>query len=601
MSKPYCLIGIDFGTTHCTLAFHKIGEGVSEIQQFAIPQLMSPATLCEQHLLPSFLFFPPKEELDNHAASLVWDKSRQYCVGKFAQERGGELPLQLVASSKSWLCHSGINRRDPLLPLHWESAESKVSPLQASSYILQHLREAWEYIFPERSFAEQEIYITVPASFDPAARQLVLEAAQLAKYPEVILLEEPQAAFYAWLQSAGDEWRKGLQVGDRLLVIDIGGGTTDFSLISIGEKNGDLELNRLAVGAHLLLGGDNIDLTLAHLAKSKLEEMGHEIDEWQMQGVVQACRRAKENLLGENPADSFDITVMGRGSRLIGGSLSVTLAKEEVLTMVLEGFFPFVEASEQSKIEQRSGMQQIGLPFAQDPRITAHLAKFLSQEGEGSGGSTEQFIVPKAVLFNGGSTKSEKIRQRLIEQLNLWAENFHLQKVRELPHADYDYAVSRGAVFYGLARQGKAIRIRSGTSRSYYIGVEEAIPAVPGMAIPLKAVCVVPYGMEEGSELTLSQQKFALVLGERATFRFFSRSTERLPDGALPEIGTIVKRWRQELTELNPLEVLLDKSDSDGKTIQVQLHSKVTELGVFELWCVAEDGRKWKLEFDIRL
>lgn len=594
------LIGIDFGTTNCTMAYALAGEEKPEIVQLLVPQLIAAGLQAAEPVLPSCIYFPLAEESSSKVAALDWAKDRGYCVGRFAQERGAELPLQLITSAKSWLCHEGIDRRLPLLPLGLDSSHSKISPLQACSDILLHLREAWDQAMPKAPFSKQSIHITVPASFDPSARQLILEAAASAKYPEVILLEEPQAAFYAWLYRSKENWRKELTVGDYFLVVDIGGGTTDFSLISLNDENGNLQFNRTAVGAHLLLGGDNIDLSLAYLAKAKFEESGHDIDEWQMHAIVQAARQVKEKLLGLDPPEKCDLTIMGRGSRLIGGSLKIELQRDEVLNLLLDGFLPLVSTTEQSKPEPRSGIQQVGLPYVKDPRITCQLAKFLSQSGEGASVATDRFIVPKAILFNGGTTKSSAIRERLLAQLNLWAKELGRPEVHELPNADYDFAVSRGAVYYGMARTGKAIRVRGGTGRSYYVGVEDAAPAVPGVPTPLKAICVVPFGMEEGTEQTLDSQQFALVLGEQASFRFFSRSTEKLEDGSVPKIGTVVKKWKHELTELHTLDTLLDKGPEDGKTIQVHLTSKVTELGVLELWCVANDGRKWKLEFDIR-
>lgn len=594
------MIGIDFGTTNCTLAYVSKDQQHVDIQQFNIPQLIGPGNQGAETVLPSFVYFPLAEELTQKVASLEWAPERLYALGRFAQERGAELPLQLITSPKSWLCHDGIDRRAPLLPLGSELDKHKVSPLQACKDILLHLRESWEYSISDAPFQKQEIYITVPASFDPSARQLILEAAQLANYPEVILLEEPLAAFYAWLHLTAEDWRKGLTVGDHLLVIDIGGGTTDFSLISIDEENGNLQLNRTAVGAHLLLGGDNLDLSLAHYAKSKFEEQGHEIDEWQMQSIIHAARHAKEKLLGDKPLKSCDITIVGRGSRLIANTLKIELTREEVLSFILDGFFPIVDPSEQSKVEKHLGIKQIGLPYAQDPRVTCQLARFLSQMGEGTGGNTDRFIIPKAVLFNGGTTKAYAIRQRLLDQLNLWAKAFDQPEVKELLNADYDFGVSRGAVYYGMARAGKAIRIKSGISRSYFIGVEDAAPAVPGIETPMRAICVAPFGMEEGSEETLEGQQFALVLGEQASFRFFSHSTEKFEDGTQPIMGTVVKKWKQLLTELHSIDARLDKALEDSKTVQVKLKSKVTELGVLELWCVANDDRKWKLEYDIR-
>lgn len=591
------IIGIDLGTTNCTMAYAKM-EG--EITQFLIPQIIAAGNQSDDASLPSFVYFPLPEELSTKIAGIEWDTDRNHCVGIFARERGAELPARMIASAKSWLCHSGIDRRSAILPILAEDDAQKMSPMEACASLLKHLKEAWNSKMPKASFNKQKILITVPASFDPSARQLVQEAAELAGYPDILLLEEPQAAFYAWLHAHEDEWRKMLKVGDNVLVVDIGGGTTDFSLITVEDANGDLGLKRLSVGSHLLLGGDNIDLGLAYLAKNKMEEQGHTIDDWQLQALVHACRQAKEKLLSDEAPKSVDVTVMGRGSKLIGGTIKTKITQSEAQEFIVNGFMPVIDPTERSLLEKRSGIQQIGLPYAQDARITAQLAKFLSMTGEVDTDAMDNFVIPSVVLFNGGTMKSAALRKRLLDVLNNWSEKLGKSPVKELPGSDYDFAVSRGATYYGLAREGKGIRIKSGTSRSYYIGVEDARPAIPGMEAPLKAYCVVPYGMEEGSELELPKQEFALVLGETATFRFFSHATPNLSDGTEPVMGTVVRQWKQELTELHPIESYLEKNELDGKTVKVRLKSRVTELGVLELWCVGDDDRQWKLEFDIR-
>ena len=382
--------------------------------------------------------------------------------------------------------------------------------------------------------------------------------------------------------------------------MDIGGGTTDFSLISVINQEGDLGLNRVAVGSHLLLGGDNIDLALAYLAKSKLEEQGHTIEDWHIQALTHSCRQAKEQLFSEKPPKQADITIMGRGRKLIGNSLKTSISLKEAQELILEGFFPLVQPEERSSMEKRSGLQQVGLPFAQDPRITCQLSKFLSMTGENESATMDHFVLPSAVLFNGGTMKANAFRQRIIDQLNQWAKKMKKDPVKVLEDCDLDFAVSRGAAYYGISSSGQAVRIKSGSSRSFFVGVEEAAPAVPGISPPLKAVCVVPFGMEEGSEQELPQQNFSLVVGELATFRFFSHATKSLSNGTEPVIGTVVKNWKQELTELHPIEASLDKNEGDGKVIHVKLKSRMTELGVLELWCVAADGRQWKLEFETR-
>lgn len=599
MSSPVYIIGIDLGTTNCTMSYAPIkieSRQVPDIQSFSIPQFINAQTEGLSLTLPSFIYFPLEEEL----SSLKSNSERSFIVGTHARNRGAEIPSRAISSAKSWLCHQGIDRREKILPQDSDDVSHKMSPLEACAELLRHMRQAWDQIMVDTPFTSQQILVTVPASFDPSARQLVQEAAEQAGYPDIVLLEEPQAAFYAWLNGCGEEWRKHLKVGDSVLVIDIGGGTTDFSLISVEEESGNLSLRRQAVGAHLLLGGDNIDWALAHLASQKLEAQGHLIDSWQLQSLVYQCRQAKEKLLSHEAPSQVDVTILGRGSRLIGNTLKTEITSKEIEQVLMEGFLPLVGPEERSPLEKRSGIQQVGLPYVQDPRITSQLAKFLSMTGETDTAQMDQFVVPTAVLFNGGTMKADLLRKRIMLQLNQWAEALNKSPVKELMGADYDYAVSCGAVTYGLARLGHAIRIRSGTSRSYFVGVEEAVPAVPGMSPPLRAVCIVPFGMEEGEERELPSQEFALVVGEPASFRFFSHAVPTLKDGVEPVPGTVIRNWKQELTELNPIEAMLDKMESDGKTIRVKLKAKVTELGFLELWCVAPDDRKWKLEFNIR-
>lgn len=597
------MIGIDFGTTNSTLAYIRLNEEKPLIEQFLIPQLAAPHTLVEEPILPSFLYFPSEEELAKQAFALPWDSRKNYCIGIYARERGAEAPNRLVHSAKSWLCHQGIDRRAKLLPLTSvpEQSVPKISPLEACSAILSHLKESWDHkMGAEAPFIQQEIFVTVPASFDPGARQLVQEAAKLAGYPEIILLEEPLAAFYAWLYTHQTEWRKQLKVGEIILIVDVGGGTTDFSTIHVKDQQGELVLERQAVGSHLLLGGDNLDLALAYQVKDKWEEKGQSLDDWQMNGLIHACRREKEKLFSESASKTFEVAVIGRGSKLIGGTVKGKLPKEEVLGALQEGFFPHVRASVQSVSEQQIGLRQAGLPYAADARITCQLAKFLSMTGEGVTGDLNQFVIPAAVLFNGGSMKGGVFREGLVKQLDSWAAEFNKNAVKELPSADYDFAVSRGAAYYALARKGEALRVKAGTSRSYFIGVEDAAPAVPGRPPRIRALCVVPFGMEEGSEQLVEGQEFSLVLGEKATFRFFSHASQRLSEGVEPKAGTMISAWQKELSELHPIEAMMDKGELDGKIVNVRLRSHLTELGVLELWCEAADGRRWKLEFDVR-
>lgn len=604
MSKKY-IIGVDLGTTNCTASYIQdsgsekfFEEKDQEIVQFAIPQITEPGEQRGELSLPSFLYFPLEEELSKKNMSISWDCERSFCVGLCARSRGAEIPERLVASIKSWLCHDGIDRRKKQFP---EGAEvDKLSPVEITSEYLKHIREAWEESHSDAPFSEQTVLITVPASFNPDARQLVQEAAEMASYPKVILLEEPQAAFYAWLNKYRDNWRKTLSLGDRILVIDIGGGTTDFSLIGVGEKEGSLVLERLSVGSHLLLGGDNMDLSLAYVVKGKLEEEGHEVDEWQLRQLVYACREAKESLLSDESLEVAKVTIQGRGSSLMGSILTSELSQGEVEKFIVDAFFPLLLFDEKPKVERRSGIRQMGLSYAQDPRVSCHLAQFLSAVGNTQGAEKEGAVMPTAVLFNGGVMKAKALQERLLKLLNNWGKELQCDEIKVLEGADYDFSVGKGAAYYGLARLGKGVRIKSGTSHSYYIGVEDSIPAVPGFELPMKAYCVVPFGMEEGSEVELEGKEFTLILGESVTFRFFSRKVSCKWEKEESELGLVVKNWKSELQELHPIETVLEQGNADGKTVRVKLKAKVTELGVLELWCVADEGREWKLEFDLR-
>jgi len=562
------IIGIDLGTTNCTMAY-ALKEG-GDVQQFLIPQITSLSGSEELPSLPSCLYFPLEEEQKVLGVD--------FCVGTFAKKRGEEIVDRMVASSKSWLSQSSIDRRAPLLSI------AKISPLEATKRILAHLKDAWDKKM-EVSFADQKVLLTIPASFDPSARELVLEAAREAGYPELTLLEEPQAAFYAWLGNAKENWRDLLKVGDEVLVVDIGGGTTDFSLIRVTEEEGNLVLRRIQVGPHLLLGGDNIDFAIAYLAKDKLESMGHTIDSFQLTALKHASQRAKEELLSENSKkNTVDISIMGRGSKLIGGSLKVKIEKEEVLNLILDGFCPKLKAHEKALPDRRAGLQEVGLPFVSDPRITAQLASFLS-------------VNPTHVLFNGGAMKAMPMQERIMETLASWDDG---KKPMLLPGYDLDFAVSLGAVHYGFASQGNGIRIKSGLSRSYFIGVEEPMPAVPGRKPPVKALCIAPHGMEEGSAWRIPNEQFQLPLGELASFRFFSKDSKTLSDGTVPETGTWVKRPESELTELHPIETILSRSAPEEQFVLVGLRASYNEVGVLEVSCEAEDKRSWKLEFDLR-
>jgi hypothetical protein len=472
---------------------------------------------------------------------------------------------------------------------------------------LAHLRQAWDHEHPDALFNQQDVTVTIPASFDPAARELTAEAARAAGYDSLTLLEEPQSALYNWIQASQGRWRKEVKPGDIILVIDVGGGTSDFSLIAVVEREGNLELHRVAVGDHILLGGDNMDLTLAHVLARKVAANGTQLDPWQMRALTYACRTAKENLLSDSDVQTMPIVVPSRGSKLIGGSIRTELTREEVTAVILEGFFPQVDVSARPASRTRAALTQLGLPFAQDAAITRHLAGFLGRQVaaladlEGFAGRADpgaSFLHPTAVLFNGGVFKSGILAERTLTTVNAWLAAENAQPARLLTGADLDLAVARGAAYYGYVRRGQGVRIRGGTARAFYVAVESAMPAIPGMEPPVQALCVAPFGMEEGTEAELQAQEFGLVVGEPVHFRFFGSSTRRQD-----QIGTMLDYWQpDELQELDEIQATLPtEGRQPGEVVQVRLHAKTTEAGTLELSAVARSGdERWKVEFDVR-
>ncbi len=607
MASKY-IVGIDLGTTNSVLSYidQTISEDQQQVELQAVPQLVNPGEVAEPLSLPSFLYVPGELDFPEGSLALPWESAPEYVIGELARKRGSESPTRLVASAKSWLSHAAVNRSAPILP--WGAPEDipKVSPVEASARYLEYLRHAWNHRLaseqPELALEAQEILLTVPASFDEAARELTLQAAQQAGLQQVTLLEEPQAAFYAWLENQGDLWRNHVKVGDLILVCDVGGGTTDFSLITVAEDEGDLVLERAAVGDHILLGGDNMDLALARLLQQRLEEEGHRVDSWQLYSLWHQCRLAKEKLFASPRTQKQPITLLGAGTRLVGGTIQTTLIRDDLNQVVVDGFFPNVSSDEMPMRQRRIGLQELGLPYAADAAITKHLARFLTLQSQDD---TDDDLIrrgksglacPTHVLFNGGVMQATLTRDRVIAVLNNWLQTEGFDPIHALDAVSYDQAVARGATYYGQARQGKGVRIRSGAPRTYYIGIESSMPAIPGMPAPLKALCVVPFGMEEGTECQLPEQEFGLVVGETAEFRFLS-STVRKQD----PIGTMIENWGDEIEELNPLEVTLELEGQEDTVLPVRLESHVTELGTLELWCVSRDGeQRWKLEFNIR-
>jgi hypothetical protein len=596
-SGRYC-IGIDLGTTNCALAFTETSED-GAVAIVPIPQLTSANEVAAEPLLPSFLYIPGERDFPPGSTALPWDPAPHYVTGKLAQRRGAEISSRLVSSAKSWLSYSSVDRTAAMLP--WKSAEgvTRISPVDASAEYLKHLRAAWNEAHADAPFDEQEILVTVPASFDAIARELTGKAAEAAGYRNLTMIEEPQAAFYSWLERHPD-WRQRVNKGDLVLVVDIGGGTTDFTLIAVTEKAGDLQLERVAVGEHILLGGDNIDLALAHTVAGDLAAKGQKIDGFQLQALWNNCRLAKEKLLDPaSNADEAPVTILGKGSKLIGGTIKAKLRREQV-EQVLEGFFPAVPSTELPQINRRAALQEMGLPYAHDPAITRHLARFLRQQAAAAEHDSVRrgasgLACPTHILFNGGVMHAQFVRTRLLDILNSWLADEGFKPVQSLSGEDLMHAVARGAAYYGRARQGKGVRIRGGIPRSYYVGIESAMPAVPGMAAPLKALAVAQFGMEEGTSIAIPDREFGLIVDQPAEFRFFcSAARKNDPPGAL------VEDFGDDLEELSPVEVKLTSDQQTAGPVPVSFETVITETGVLQLWCVARDGRRWKLEFNVR-
>jgi hypothetical protein len=601
-------VGIDLGTTHCVLSYaiaHDDEEAEFSQQVMAIPQLTSLGMVEDKQQLPSFLYQAHEAEIADGSTALPWTKKPDYLVGEVARNLGSKTPIRLVSSAKSWLCHAGVDCKAPILPADAPEEIERVSPFQATTAYLQHIRDAWQHQHPNAPLSEQDLVITVPASFDPAARELTVEAARAVGLHQAILLEEPQAAVYSWIEKSHGEWRKQAKCGDIILVIDVGGGTTDLSLIAVTEQNGNLELTRVAVGDHILLGGDNMDLALAYTVKAKLEKDGKRLEPWQIQALTHSCRDAKEKIFTQDDVDNIPLVVANRGSSLIGGTLRTELTREEVNRVLVEGFLPKVSASDRPVSRTRAGLRTAGLPYAQDASITRHLAAFLAKQQQATDDLKDinlpdhaTFLHPTAVLFNGGVLKADALAKRLMEVLNSWLHAEQAPEARLLAGADLDLAVARGAAYYSFVRLGKGVRIKGGTAAAYYVGIESAMPAVPGLPPEIEALCIAPFGMEEGTQKELPDDEFGLVIGEPVRFRFFASNTRR--DDV---VGTRLDYWTEdELAELDEIEIILAEDNRRaGEVVPVHLRAAVTEVGTLELHAVSQkDGGQWKIEFDVR-
>lgn len=602
------LVGIDLGTSNCAMACVESERGAqAPVLDFKIPQLVRPGEVASLDLLPSCIYLPGAHEMLGNTTGTSWADEASGIVGECARWQGTRVPGRLVVSSKSWLCHSGVDRSAAILPWGAVGDVPRLSPVAAAARLLKHLALAWNGEHPEAPLATQEVVITVPASFDEVARALTVEAARTAGFEKFSLLEEPQAAFYDFTARHRQDLADILEGIRLILVVDVGGGTSDFTLVQTALTEGGPVLRRIAVGEHLMLGGDNMDAALSRVLEERMLGSGRRLSMTQWTQLTQAARAAKEHLLGskqkhrrgqkrsstDQPAESYNISVASEGSRLIGGVLSGRLEREEAERVVLEGFVPACGPDAILQHGNRAALQEVGLPYAQDPAITKHLAAFLRTHGSaghialGQPGETQGLPRPDAILLNGGVFNSPIIAKRLIEVVSVWWPES--EPVRVLEHSSLDLAVARGAAFYGLVRHGLGRRIGGGAAHALFVGLEKA-----GNEQPL-ALCVIPRGQEEGQSVDLGERSFQLSLGRPVRFPLYSTAADRLEKS-----GDVVP-LSDDFHVLPPIHTLLKGAGGKGGTVPVHLRAMLTEIGTLELWCVSNTStERWRLEFELR-
>ena len=597
------LIGIDLGTTNSAVAYvdteETLRSDVPSVRLFSIPQLVAPEEIDKRPTLPSFLYFPTQDELAAGGLALPWDEHPDTVVGLLAREQGALVLGRLVASAKSWLCHAAVDRTAEILPWGVETGEAACSPVEASTRYLAHLRNAWNHSMAQGAsgagdwrFELQEIVLTVPASFDEEARELTVQAARDSGIVNLTLLEEPLASCYAWIAAHGQSLRQELRDGTLILVCDVGGGTTDFSLIRVHLASDDLQFDRIAIGEHLLLGGDNVDLALAHLTEEKL---GHPKLNLRQRGALrrQACA-AKERLLGEPGIERLPIGVLGSGSSVVGGALGTELTRSEVERTLLEGFLPLTGRDDLPLRSTRAGLRELGLPYAEDPAITRHLAAFLSKSGETDAPGKSPASRPDAILFNGGFFTPAIARERVVEAIAGWFPGEGgAWRPSVLRNDEPAAAVAMGAAYYGHVRRAGGLRIRAGTGRAYYVGVQ-----VPGEEAGLKihAVCVMPRGSQEGTTLALTQQEFAVLTNQPVSFTLYSSTVGQ------DVHGHVVTLDEKQVHRHAPLVTVL-RYGKPSRHVELAVHLNVifTEVGTLELWCESRKSQhRWRLQFHLR-
>lgn len=589
--KSKFIIGIDLGTTNSAVAYIKRHEEAEfpTIELYEIPQLIAPGEGAPLRTLPSFLYIAGEYDISAESLWLPWDETIRYGVGTFAREQGALVPGRLVSSAKSWLCYPEVDRRAKILPWGSDLGSDARSPVETSAIYLKHIRDGWNYEHGETEdsrFENQEIVLTVPASFDEEARELTVEAAQEAGFTNLTLLEEPLAAFYSWVVTHHESFEKYVADKETILVCDVGGGTSDFSLIKVSRSNDEVKFERTAVGEHLLLGGDNVDYALTYQVQNQIT---NKLSLQQRASLLRQCCSAKEKLLSDDSQQEINIAIAGSGSSLVGGLVQTTLTRSQVLNLILEGFLPITELADLAKHEKRSGLREIGLPYESDPAITRHLAEFLTRAG-----AQEGVVRPDAILFNGGFFKPSILRVRVAEALMNWFDDGQGWLPKMLSNDALDTAVAIGAAYYGFVRRQGGIRVGSGSARAYYIGINLDTPTHEDQTT---VVCVLPRGTEEGTKLVLDSRRFELQANRPVSFTLWS-STSRQGD----KLGDVITTKVQDLHPHSPLvTVIRFGKRSTDINIPVKVVTEFTEVGTLEIWCQSQvSEHRWRLQFQLR-
>ncbi|MFH0287091.1 Hsp70 family protein [Vibrio owensii] len=608
MASPRFLVGIDLGTTNTVVAYCEITDNLeqSEVSLFDIDQLIGPGEVVRKPLLPSFRYHPAVGQISPSDLTLPWENEpvsgdiSNAVVGEWARELGAKVEGRQVSSAKSWLSHQAVDRSSDILP--WAGAQDvdKVSPVIASASYLNHIRQAWNYRHPSNKLEDQDVVVTVPASFDETARKLTLEAAELAGLKKIVLLEEPQAVCYDWYarhqQTAADE----LKELPLILVCDVGGGTTDLSLIEASFSSQDeLALDRIGVGEHLMLGGDNLDLALAHLAESRFNQ-SKKLTAASLTKLIQQTRKAKENLLSASAPEEVKITMLGSGSKLLGGTKSIGLSKQEVHQIALDGFFPLSDFSVVPD-KRRSAVVEFGLPYVADPAVSKHVAEFLTQHQQVARAALgieddKQNAIPVGLLLNGGVFNSELVTERVTTLLSDWRG----APVTVLDNPHPDWSVALGAVAFGKARRGAQLKIGGGAARSYFLHLQEKNKMG-------KALCLLAKGTEEGHEIRLSGRRFSLTLGEPVRFNLLTSTHDTLTNNTAIQNGVMVDVDPDLFAPLPPYITTLEGEGAElqanqKERVEVQLACQLTEVGTLKMECVSaeDDSKRWELEFEVR-